>query len=184
MASSGEDSAAPRVVAVTALTDRFDAFAREHRPFLEGLARKLCKGRFDPDDLVQDAMERALRHFDALPGDVNERAWLARIMHNLFIDRVRRRGKAVHLSLDEAQLAQPEAAAEREWERVTVEQVAACVERLPADLREVYRLHASLNLSYAEIAERLAIPMGTVGTRLLRARRALRALLLGSKEER
>src|SRR5690606_33131572 len=66
---------------------RVEHWTRRHRPLLQSLARRLCRSSLDPDDLVQDTLERALR--SSLPVDTNERAWLSRVMRNLFIDRLR-----------------------------------------------------------------------------------------------
>lgn len=158
---------------------RFEGLAAQQRPFLLGLARKLCRSHFDPEDLVQDVLVRALRHYERLPDDANERAWLGRIMHNLFIDRVRRKQAAPTLvPADALPLVAREPDAQGPWQHLTADDVARKVKDLPGDLREIYELHAELRLPYAEIAKRLHIPMGTVATRLLRARRALRALLV------
>lgn len=166
-----------------------EAFAREHRGFLQGLARKLCRDSYDPDDLVQDVLERVVKSFARHPPETNPRSWLARIMHNRFIDLVRRRQNQPGMQSyeddrpgragDAGQPPVPPAS----WEGITIEQVQTKVAELPVEVREVYECHAILNLSYAEIASRLRLPLGTVGTRLQRARRLLRELLLGAGED-
>ena len=60
-----------------------------HGDYLRGLARKLCGRHYDPDDLLQDTYVRAMA--SPVPDGANERAWLSRVMHNLFIDWIRRR---------------------------------------------------------------------------------------------
>src|SRR5262249_51826028 len=100
----GEESAAPNVPRdgtsqMLVLAAGFERFARQHRPFLENLARKLCRGRFDKDDLVQDVLERALKGYGRLHPDVDGRSWLARIMHNRFVDVVRHHQRAPRMEL-------------------------------------------------------------------------------------
>lgn len=87
-----EDVARSRVVSIEDARDRrrADEIMRLHGAYLRDLARRLCRSQFDPDDLVQDLLEKTVRTPDSMPQGANERAWLARVMHNLFIDRVRR----------------------------------------------------------------------------------------------
>ncbi|MBC7973464.1 MAG: sigma-70 family RNA polymerase sigma factor, partial [Myxococcales bacterium] len=73
---------------------QLDQLVREHGQFLRRMAARLCRRNFDPDDLVQDVLERTLQHFDRLPPGVDHRAWMTRVMRNLFIDHVRRRASA------------------------------------------------------------------------------------------
>jgi len=156
---------------------KFDAFAREHGGFLRGLAMKLCRAQFDPQDLVQDVLERAWNHFDDVP-PANPRAWLARVMHNLFIDWTRKRSSAPKpVAIEDVPLAAAPPAPRDWWDEVTPEDVRAKVELLGEELRDAFVLHAFEDCSYIVIAERLNIPKATVGTRLLRARRKLKRLL-------
>ena len=69
------------------------------------------------------------------------------------------------------------------WMRIDAQQLRAAVDRLEPEFREVFTLHAFERRSYKDIAAALDIPQNTVGTRLLRARRKLRVLLLGGREE-
>jgi len=169
---------------VTSLDDvrdrrRLDELTREHHAFLRGLAAKLCRSRFDPDDLVQEVLERAIVHFDTLPPDVNHRAWMARVMHNLFIDWVRRRQSApASAAIDDLALAAPPPEAPAWWESLDAEDVRARLRELPDDQREAFELFAFDGLSYQEIAASLRIPRTTVGTRILRARRRLKELFM------
>jgi len=179
-----EETAVAAVPEVTGLpASEVEAFAREYRGFLQGLARKLCRDAYDPDDLVQDVLERVIKGFARRPPDTNPRAWLARITHNRFVDLVRRRQNQPGMQPYEEHHAGPPPASTAAWQQITIEQVNAKVAELPADLREVYECHAVLNLSYTEIASRLNLPSGTVGTRLQRARRRLRELLVGAGED-
>ena len=159
---------------------RLAELARAHQPFLATLARKLCRGRFDPDDLVQDVLVRTVANFDRLPGDVNLAAWMARVMQNLFIDRLRSRNSApAEVDAADVVLRAPEPDAAQWWEQVTGDQIRAAVPRLPEELREAFVLFAFERQSYRQIAAALGVPVATVGTRVLRARRHLRAMFGG-----
>ena len=144
-----------------------------HGAYLKGLARKLCGRHYDPDDLLQDTYVRALA--SSIPEGANERAWLSRVMRNLFIDRVRQqtarraqleRGLPSHVAEDGAW-----------WQRLSEADVRAEVARLPPQQRATFELFTFAGESYDTIAEQLGISKNTVGTRVLRARHALRAML-------
>lgn len=140
-------------------------------------ARALCRPPLDADDLVQDVLERALRSRAQLREAAQLRAWLFAILGNTFIDRIRHlRTVPASEPVDDA-LPTPEPDARPCWAELSAEQLRAAVARLPDDTREVYRLHALDGRDYIWIAEHLGIPKATVGTRLLRARKQLRALL-------
>jgi len=175
--------AIPRAEPPAAATS-FAAVARAHEPALQLFANRLTGGGADARDLVQDTLERAMKGFAALAPSTNARAWLFTIMHNAFIDRCRRRAAEPRgPSIDEVDVAAAPPAEPPAWTRVTAEQLAAAIAALDEDFRAVYRLHAIDGLAYQEIAARLGIPMSTVGTRLARARRKLRALLENAVEE-
>lgn len=153
---------------------RVEHWTRRHRPLLQSLARRWCRSPLDPDDLVQDTLERALR--TPLPVDTNERAWLSRVMRNLFIDRLRQ--QATRRELLEREAVPTSAAGEPAWwEQLTEADVRAEVARLPPQQRVTFELFTFAGKSYDEIAEQLGISKNTVGTRVLRARQTLRARL-------
>lgn len=152
---------------------RIEELTREHGEYLRALARKLCRTQLDPDDLVQDLFERVLR--TDMPDGVNERAWISRVMHNLFIDKLRRKAARPEEPVD----ADPPAAPHEErawWEAVTEADVRAKLAELPEDQRVTFELFAFERRSYDEIAARLKVAKNTVGTRILRARTRLREL--------
>lgn len=156
----------------------FERLARENEPLLRAVARRLTGSDADAHDLVQDTLERALRHFDRFARGTNARAWLFTILHNLFIDRCRaRRPEARAQPVEDVPLAAPELEPPPAWTQVTAEQVRDAVARLEPEFRTVYELRTLDGLSYDDIATRLGIPKATVGTRLSRARTRLRALL-------
>lgn len=145
---------------------------------LRGLALRLCRNAADADDLVHDVIEKALR---AMPADAHPRAWLARTMRNLAIDRVRRR--AVRREDFVAEIDVLPAAANDEapaWSSLTADDVRAQLATLPDDQRVTFEMFAFDGASYDMIAARLGTPKATVGTRILRARNKLRVALSAS----
>jgi RNA polymerase sigma-70 factor (ECF subfamily) len=130
------------------------------------------------DDLVQDTYVRALRARDRYENRGITRTWLVVILHNLFIDRCRKtkRSRTTEL-VDVHILPAPEPIAPPAWVDVTPSQVGAAVAGLSKELRSVFELHIA-GASYDEIGVQLRIPKNTVGTRLLRARRKLKSVLL------
>jgi RNA polymerase sigma-70 factor, ECF subfamily len=132
----------------------------------------------DACDLVQDTLERGLRHFDQFRPGTNIRVWLFTIMFHLFIDRCRRRSHEQLLERIQAEeVPAPEPDEANPWDGINDAQLRRALSQLESPFREIVELHCERRCSYREISERLHIPLGTVGTRLLRARRKLRALL-------
>jgi RNA polymerase sigma-70 factor (ECF subfamily) len=86
----------------------------------------------------------------------------------------------VAVSFSDAEVQAPDEDPPPAWLEITDEEVRAAVERLPAGLAAIFRMHAFGDLSYAEIARQLGIPDGTVATRLRRARERLREILTGA----
>lgn len=147
---------------------------RAHGGYLRGLAHKLCRSQLDPDDLVQDVLEKTLH--TPIPADANARAWLARVMKNLMIDKLRRK----HARREDlvAEPTPPLTSDDRAWwEQLTEDTVRARLDDLPADQRVTFERFAFDGKSYDEIAAELKIAKATVGTRILRARQKLRDLL-------
>jgi len=151
---------------------------REHEALLHGIARRLCGNAADADDLVQETYERALRAWERYDDRGSLRSWLASILNNLFIDRCRKQMRAPRaVGIDELEVATPEPTPPPAWTNVTRDQVAAALGRIGPEFRRVYELHCE-GRSYDEIARELAIPKNTVGTRLIRARKKLKEILL------
>ncbi len=150
---------------------------REHDAILRGLARRLCGSAADAGDLVQDTYERALRRRAQYVPGTNLQAWMCTILHHLFLDRCRARSRGpTQAPLEE--LPAPEPVAEPAWAALTRDDVVAALGRLEPDFRRVYELHTLEGVPYQEIAAQLGIPKATVGTRLARARRKLRDILM------
>jgi RNA polymerase sigma factor (sigma-70 family) len=141
-------------------------------PALRRYARALVRNRAAADDLVQDCLERAVRHWhERREGD--PRPWLFTILHNLAVNQFRRsarRGK--HIAIDEANEDDFGQDAVQE-QKLMYQDVLDKLARLPEDQRAVLLLVAVEDLSYADTARVLDIPIGTVMSRLSRAREKL-----------
>lgn len=149
----------------------------EQIPRLRRYARALTRDAVAADDLVQDTLERALGRLHLWqPGNV--RAWLFSIMHNVFVNQVRSpRPDAVS---DDAPPEQPVRA--EQADRLEVRDLQAALDRLSAEHREVLLLVGLEELPYADAARVLGVPVGTVMSRLSRARERLRMQLAGTEE--
>jgi RNA polymerase sigma-70 factor (ECF subfamily) len=147
---------------------------------------ELCRTHIDPDDLLQEALERAWYRFDTLRDRDHARAWLLRIVFTTFVDKFRKQRsslKTVPLDGNTDAEADDDATEPLPWERIGIEQLHAAIDRLSDDLRDTYRMFALEGKDYVEIATTLDIPKSTVGTRLVRARTRLRALLSADVED-
>jgi len=158
------------------------------------LARWLSHSRTEAEDIVQEAFLRAFRSFDGFRGD-RAKPWLLAIVQNCHRDALSKRRNGVVVSFAdmpardgepetrlvdeiEAEDDDPERAAIRSDER---NRINAAIGRLPIEYREVLVLREIEDLSYREIADVVGIPMGTVMSRLARARALLRAIWLVDK---
>jgi RNA polymerase sigma-70 factor, ECF subfamily len=155
---------------------------------LYNFAHWLTRDPSDAEDLVQETYAKALRGFSSFQPGTNFRAWMYRILRNTFLTS--RTGLAVTstVPLDfEDDAALPVAAGTPETvllDRSHQQLLQGAMEELPVQFREIILLSEVEEMSYQEMAETLAIPIGTVMSRLSRARGALRELLrkkLGSK---
>lgn len=162
----------------------FEAEALPHLDAVYRFARSLTGDPERAQDLAQEAMLKAYRAWHQYRQGTNVRAWLFTIVRNTFINQYRRQqqeGTPVdvteiesHATLPAGSESDPEASF---FEQLVDEEVLRAIEGLPAEFREVLILSDMEDLSYAEIAELLAVPVGTVKSRLYRARQALQARL-------
>ena len=147
-----------------------------HLPALRRYAMGLAGTLPAADDLVQDCIERALLHLGTLQGEEKMGGWLRSILFNLFIDgrrRMKNRGESVQLELIENR---PDGAAPPD-RRHEAQEVLRATARLSPEHRQVLILVGVEGLSYREAAEEIGVPIGTVMSRLGRARDQLRAIL-------
>ncbi len=133
----------------------------------------LTQDRSEAEDLVQETYAKALRGFSSFEPGTNFRAWIYRILRNSFLTS--RSGLKASVELeDEALPAAQETPESILLQRADWELVQRALEHLPVAHREVLLLCDVEEMSYSEIAATIGIPMGTVMSRLSRARRALR----------
>jgi RNA polymerase sigma factor (sigma-70 family) len=144
-------------------------------PRLRRYARALAGDRARADDLVQDTLERAWNKFHLWRPGSDLRAWLFTVMHNVHVNQVR--ASRDHSVLDDegAEMA----VAPVQGAGLEMRDLERALALLPAEQREVLLLIALEDMSYAEVANTLGIPIGTVMSRLSRAREKLRGLMYG-----
>ena len=144
-------------------------------PRLRRYARALVGDRASADDLVQDTLERAWAKLHLYRRGTDLRAWLFTVMHNVHVNKVR--ATRVTDSLDDEM---PELALRApQGDSLIVRDLDRAIALLPSEQRAVLLLVTLEDMSYEEVARALAIPMGTVMSRLSRAREKLRLLMLG-----
>jgi len=145
-------------------------------PRLRRYARAMLGDRAAADDLVQDTLERAWsRLFQWRPGS-DLRAWLFGIMHNLRVDQLRRPGLSTQ-SIGDDDLELP--TRPTQTDALELRDIESALNHLPDEQREVLLLVALEEMSYADIATTLGIPVGTVMSRLSRGRERLRLIMNG-----
>jgi RNA polymerase sigma-70 factor (ECF subfamily) len=141
------------------------------------LARWLTGAAADAEDLCQEAFLKAFAAFETFQG-VNSKAWLLAIVRNTCFDWLRKRRPTTWVPLEDelatAESTSPEAQYLRDLDRHALQ---AALERLPAEFKEMLVLREFEDLSYKEISEIAGIPIGTVMSRLARARGRLRCEL-------
>jgi RNA polymerase sigma-70 factor (ECF subfamily) len=174
--------------AVKQKRSEFESLALVHMDTLFGAAYRLTRNPRDAEDLVQDALLRAYRFWDSFQQDSNCKAWLLRIVTNTFINEYQRKKRSREV-LDAATaeqdatdgvLVQADASDKQSPERALLQQsvsddVQRALDQLPDDFRTAVILCDMQGLSYKEIAEIMACPVGTVMSRLFRGRKLLAA---------
>ena len=150
----------------------------QHIPRLRRYARALVRDASRADDLVQDTLERALAKLDLWRPESDLRAWLFTLMHNLFVNQLRSAGNQSLCELDEANDVPVSGG---QIEALAVRDIQAALARLPDEQREVMLLVGLEQFAYADAARILGVPVGTVMSRLSRARERMRQLLEGNQ---
>lgn len=164
---------------------RFEAEVLPHMDAMYRTALRLTRSPSDADDLVQDSVVKAYRFFDSYEPGTNVRAWLLKILTNLFFSKHRRHALEDNVAamgatdpvadgwMSAASMS-PTREPERMVERPLLEAaVGRVLDELPEDFRTVLVLVDVEGLTYREVAEAMGCPMGTVMSRLHRARRAV-----------
>jgi RNA polymerase sigma-70 factor (ECF subfamily) len=161
----------------------WEEVARRYGRFLYSVAYRLTGNADDAQDLVQETLLRVRRGLSTYqPGSME--GWLSRIATNVFLDEVRRRGRrpTETLPADLDRAAPPAMAADEALASGAIsEDVQAALVELPEEFRVAVVLCDVVGLSYAEIAEALGVPTGTVRSRIHRGRALLRQSLAGER---
>jgi RNA polymerase sigma factor (sigma-70 family) len=144
-------------------------------PRLRRYARALVGDRSAADDLVQDTLERAWAKLHLYRRGTDLRAWLFTVMHNVHVNKVRAARATDSLEDDMPELSQRAA----QGDALLVRDMERSIARLPAEQRAVLLLVTLEEMSYDDVARTLGIPIGTVMSRLSRAREKLRSMMLG-----
>lgn len=144
-------------------------------PRLRRFARTLTRDPHDADDVVQIALERALTRLDQWRRDARLDSWLFKIVRNAWIDEVRSRGRRDRMFAGEE--AGEHVGVDAMADQTDLMSVQSAMARLPEEQRTTVSLVLVEGLSYQEAAEVMGIPVGTLTSRLARARDALQALL-------
>ena len=165
-------------------TDSFEELVRKHRMALYSAALRLTNDWAAAEDLVQDTLERAYRAFHRYRPEGKARAWLGCIMRNLWITECRRQQSVLRtVSLDRAedlmvygQAVDTSSASSAEsvvLGELGAASIVSAIDGLPRHHRQVVILASLRGIPYGTIAEALVVPVGTVSSRLFRARRRL-----------
>jgi RNA polymerase sigma-70 factor (ECF subfamily) len=168
---------------------RFEALVLPHLDVLHYAAMRLTRDKSTTEDLIQETFLRAYRALHQLTQEESCRAWLMKIMTNIWLNQLQKRGReGMTLDIDELDLSHQEAALwsqqslpEAPEHAATRKQFCEAVDQALQQLPEAFRIVVMLadveGLSYKEIADMLACPIGTVMSRLYRARQLLRKAL-------
>jgi RNA polymerase sigma-70 factor (ECF subfamily) len=179
MATAAGDGVAVAHEPAELVRDSLAADVVANRPALLMYARSLAHSEHEADDLVQDTLERALRAAHRFQPGSNLRAWLMRIMRNLFLDRRRHHASVREVPIQSEAIVDDGHGTYRvgPLDFVSEEDVLSALGELKGYLRQAFVLYYHDGLSYDGIAARLNILKSTVGTRLCRARIRLRGIL-------
>lgn len=168
---------------------QFEALAFPQMDALHNLALRLTRHRLDAEDLVQETYLRAFRFFDKFAAGTNFKAWIFRILINTFINEYRRKKRVppqVDFEKTALSYSQPESERpdrfetdydERRYADLFGDEVNAALQKLSPEFRMVVLLCDLEEFSYKEIAGIMGVPIGTVMSRLSRARRQLQQYL-------
>jgi len=167
--------------------DKLREFEREALPHLDVVYRvalRLAGDETQAEDLTQETMFKAYQSWHQYRTGTNARAWLLTILRHTFINQYRReRNRAATVDVnevesftvfDELQEIDPEG---RFYDQIVDDEVLRAIDALPDDFRETLTLSDIEGLSYAEIAQITEVPIGTVKSRLFRARQTLQRVL-------
>jgi RNA polymerase sigma-70 factor, ECF subfamily len=143
-------------------------------PVLKSFALRLAKSRTEADDLVQETLVRAWRYRDTFEDGTSMKSWLCRILQNCFYKDASRRRDTVQ-DVDGRCAAQQAEAPPQEWS-VLYAEVLAAIDRLAPETRDAFLMIVAHGTSYEDAAEAFHCPVGTLKSRVSRARERLAAM--------
>jgi RNA polymerase sigma-70 factor (ECF subfamily) len=161
--------------------DDFGAIEERYRPLLRGRARAMCRNPDDAEDLVQETLEHALASFARFQPGTNARAWLMRILGNVFLDRIKHDGVVSRAGPGLTAL-QPEPY-QMILETIPDSALYAAVEALDPPHRQIIELCYLQQLRRREAAEKLGLSISAVTGRVMQALKRLRATLTSSSQD-
>jgi len=179
--------------------ERFSQIALEHFHALRRYAASLCKNDFDADDLVSETLLKGYQHFSKLRNTSKAKSWLFSILHNQFINEYRYRKHFIAIENDPGESEEPdfslfESLSKSDYvangnpetrflQSLTNIEIETAIEQLPTDYKAAFILCDMEDFTYAEIATMLSIPVGTVRSRIARARSILQKQLWQQAKE-
>ena len=172
-----------------ARNEEFAEVALSYLNQLYSAARRLTANPADADDLVQETYKLAFQHYDELRSLAHCRPWLYRILHRQAATRYRRERSGPQLVLvdggvEDSDFAPPEVPPDRDvLERISLQEIRRIIDSLPSDLRAAVTLCDIEGFTYSEIADITETPVGTVRSRIARARGKLMTKLRTHAEE-
>lgn len=145
-------------------------------PALRRYACSLLYKQEEADDLVQDCLERAIKKQSLWQQGTSLRAWLFTMQHNLYVNQLKKLSRQPQMSSEIEQLKH---SVEPYKSEILIRDIDFCIRQLPDNQRQVLLLITVEGFTYKEVAEIMKIPLGTVMSRLSRARKSLQTLMNG-----
>ena len=145
----------------------------EQIPYLRRYAAVLCRDRDRADDLVQECLLRAIDNIEQFEPGTNLRAWLFTILRNAYLNHCRRDQRYQISSLDDSDYAWDSPTPSSQADVVALKELERCLMLIPAPQREALLLIVVEGMTYEEAAAVMNVPVGTIRSRISRARRAL-----------
>ena len=162
--------------------DALDTLLRRHLDLIHAVCSRLAGNPADAADATQEALIAIVRGLPRFDRRAAPRTWMYRVATNACLDELRRRGRRPRLGLDDAMAERPDPSPPVDrsvTDRLTLDDALA---RLPEEFRVAVVLRDVQGMDYAQIAEVLQIPIGTVRSRIARGRKALAADLDGNQD--
>lgn len=166
----------------------FEELVASHRDFVKSVCVKFSGNEYDADDLAQEVMIAAMRFKGNFQEGTNIKGWLTTICRNLFINSYRKNKKSMEVSTPDwasypAGFIKDTADEYVSFDPDGADAIMEEVDKIPPDMKNIFILAHVYDYSYADIAQMKSLPIGTVKSRLYRAREILREQLAGRARE-